>query len=288
MQWEGITEFVYVAENEGFTRASRKLGISTAQVSRQVSALETRLRVKLFYRTTRKVSLTEEGQLFYQHCRGVLDGLDNAERAITSLHSTPQGRVKLSAPVTFGEQQILPLLNDYMLRYPEVTVTAYLTNQQVDLVNEGYDLAIRIGKLADSSMMARQLSCRTSYVCAAPGYINKHGKPDKLNELARHRCLTGSLDYWRFSQQGQFQNIKVCGAIQYNSGYGLVDAALKGLGLVQLPDYYVKQYLDNGSLISVLDEYRVAEEGIWAVYPHNRHLSAKVKTLVDFLCDSMG
>lgn len=288
MQWEGITEFVYVAENEGFTRASRKLGISTAQVSRQVSALETRLRVKLFYRTTRKVSLTEEGQLFYQHCRGVLDGLDNAERAITSLHSTPQGRVKLSAPVTFGEQQILPLLNDYMLQYPEVTVTAYLTNQQVDLVNEGYDLAIRIGKLADSSMMARKLSCRTSYVCAAPAYIEKHGKPDKLDELARHRCLTGTLDYWRFSQQGQFQNIKVCGAIQYNSGYGLVDAALKGLGLVQLPDYYVQQYLDNGSLISVLDEYRVAEEGIWAVYPHNRHLSAKVKTLVDFLCDRMG
>ena len=253
MQWEGITEFVYVAEHESFTRASDKLGISTAQVSRQVSALEARLRVKLLYRTTRKVSLTEEGQLFYQHCRAVLDGLDNAERAVTNLQSTPQGRVKLSAPVTFGEQQILPLLNDYMLRYPQVTISANLTNQQVDLVNEGYDLAIRIGKLADSSMMARKLSSRTSYVCASPAYIEKHGKPCSLEALAQHRCLTGTLDYWRFSDQGQFQNVKVGGTIQYNSGYGLVDAALKGLGLVQLPDYYVQHYLDSGHLVSVLD-----------------------------------
>ena len=134
MQWEGISEFVFVAENESFTRASKKMAISTAQVSRQISALEKRLNIKLLYRTTRKVSLTEEGRVFYQHCRSVLDGLDEAERAITNLQSKPQGKIKISAPVTYGEQQILPLLNDFMQQYREVEVTAYLSNQQVDLV----------------------------------------------------------------------------------------------------------------------------------------------------------
>ena len=134
MQWEGISEFVYVAENESFTLASKKMGISTAQVSRQVSALEKRLNIKLFYRTTRKVSLTEEGRIFYQRCRGVLDGLNAAELAVTNLQSKPQGRVKLTAPVTYGEQQILPLVNDFAVQYSELEVTANLSNQQVDLV----------------------------------------------------------------------------------------------------------------------------------------------------------
>jgi len=146
MKWEGVSEFVAVAENESFTAASKKMAISTAQVSRQISALEKRLNIKLFYRTTRKVSLTEEGRVFYQHCRAVLDGLDAAERAITNLQSRPQGRVKLTAPVTYGEQQILPLVNDFMLQYGDVEVSAYLSNQRVDLVEEGYDLAIRLGK----------------------------------------------------------------------------------------------------------------------------------------------
>jgi len=166
MQWEGISEFVFVAENESFTQASKKMAISTAQVSRQISALEKRLNIKLFYRTTRKVSLTEEGSVFYQHCRSVLDGLEAAERAITNLQSKPQGKIKLSAPVTYGEQQILPLVNDFIKQYSDVEVTAYLSNQQIDLVEEGYDLAIRLGKLSDSSMMAKKLGKRTSYVCA--------------------------------------------------------------------------------------------------------------------------
>ena len=147
MQWEGISEFVNVAESESFTRASKKMSISTAQVSRQISALEKRLNIKLFYRTTRRVSLTEEGQVFYQHCRSVLDGLDAAERAITNLQSKPQGKIKLTAPVTYGERQILPLVTDFMDKYSDIEIIANLSNQQVDLIEEGYDLAIRLGKL---------------------------------------------------------------------------------------------------------------------------------------------
>ena len=283
MQWEGISEFVYVAENESFTLASKKMGISTAQVSRQISALEKRLNIKLFYRTTRKVSLTEEGRIFYQHCRGVLDGLDAAELAVTNLQSKPQGRVKLTAPVTYGEQQILPLVNDFAVQYSELEVTANLSNQQVDIVEEGYDLAIRLGKLADSTLMAKKLGTRTNYVCAAPSYLEKHGIPHSLSELNKHNCLQGSLDYWHFVDNGKERNIRIRGRLRYNSGYSLVDAALKGLGIVQLPDYYVQQYLESGELISILDNYREPDEGIWAVYPQNRHLSPKIRLLVDYL-----
>lgn len=283
MQWEGISEFVYVAENESFTLASKKMGISTAQVSRQVSALEKRLNIKLFYRTTRKVSLTEEGRIFYQHCRGVLDGLNTAELAVTNLQSKPQGRVKLTAPVTYGEQQILPLVNDFAVQYSELEVTANLSNQQVDLVEEGYDLAIRLGKLADSTLMAKKLGTRTNYVCAAPSYLEKQGIPHSLSELNKHNCLQGSLDYWHFVDDGKERNIRIRGRLSYNSGYSLTDAALKGLGIVQLPDYYVQQYIESGELITILDNYREPDEGIWAVYPQNRHLSPKIRLLVDYL-----
>ncbi|PKH02231.1 LysR family transcriptional regulator [Psychromonas sp. MB-3u-54] len=288
MQWEGISEFVYVAENESFTLASKKMAISTAQVSRQISALEKRLNIKLFYRTTRKVSLTEEGRVFYQHCRGVLDGLDEAERAITNLQSRPQGKVRLSAPVTYGEQQILPLVNDFVQRYTDVEVSAYLSNQQVDLIEDGYDLAIRIGKLSDSSMMAKQLGKRTNYTCATPAYLAKYGIPHSLSELSKHNCLLGTLDYWRFNEAGREKNIRVTGNLRYNSGFGLVDAVLKSQGIVLLPDYYVQEHLDSGALVTVLDNYREADEGIWAVYPHNRHLSPKIRLLVDFLAEKLS
>jgi len=285
MQWEGISEFVYVAETESFTQASKKMVISTAQVSRQISALEKRLDIKLFYRTTRKVSLTDEGRVFYQHCRSVLDGLDEAERVITNLQSKPHGKIKLTVPVTYGEQQIMPLVNDFAKEFSDVEVFAYLSNQNVDLVEEGYDLAIRLGKLADSTMMAKKLGKRTNYVCASPAYLNRYGIPHSLSELGKHSCLLGTLDYWHFRDAGKEKNIRVTGRLRYNSGYSLVDAALKGLGIVQLPDYYVQHYLKNGELVTLLDNYREPDEGIWAVYPHNRHLSPKIRLLVDYLAE---
>lgn len=283
MQWEGISEFVNVAETESFTQASKKLAISTAQVSRQVNALEQRLNIKLFYRTTRKVSLTEEGRVFYQHCRGVLDGLDAAERAITNLQSKPQGKIKLTAPVTYGEQHILPLINDFMKQYSDIEITAYLSNQQLDLVDESFDLAIRLGKLSDSSMMAIKLTERTNYVCASPAYLERYGIPHSLSELNKHSCLLGTRDYWHFSVAGKEKNIRVTGNLRCNSGFGLVDAALKGLGIIQLPDYYIKEHLINGSLITLLDTYKAPDEGIWAIYPQNRHLSPKIRLLVEYL-----
>ena len=302
MRWDGISEFVYVAEHESFTRAAKELGISTAQVSRQISALEKRLNIKLLYRTTRKVSLTEEGRVFYQHCRGVLDGLDAAEQAVSNLQSKPQGRIKLTAPVTYGEQQLLPLVNDFMVQYSDIEVTAFLSNQKIDLIDGGYDLAIRIGKLSDSTMMAKKLSRRTNFVCAAPAYLEKYGTPSSLSDLSQHNCLLGTRDYWHFidfketdSKKTDYgknadkeKNLRVSGTVQYNSGHSLVDAALKGLGIVQLPDYYVQKYLASGELVSLLNNYREPEESIWAIYPHNRHLSPKIRLLVDYLAERLA
>ena len=213
----------------------------------------------------------------------MLDGLDAAERAITNLQSKPQGKIKLTAPVTYGEQHVLPLINDFMKQYSDIEITAYLSNQQLDLVDESFDLAIRLGKLSDSSMMAIKLTERTNYVCASPAYLEKYGIPHSLSELNKHSCLLGTRDYWHFSVAGKEKNIRVTGNLRCNSGFGLVDAALKGLGIIQLPDYYIKEHLINGSLITLLDTYKAPDEGIWAIYPQNRHLSPKIRLLVEYL-----
>jgi DNA-binding transcriptional LysR family regulator len=286
--WEGVTEFVAVAEAMSFTGAGKQLGISTAQVSRQISALEARLAVKLFYRTTRRVSITESGQTYYSHCKQLLDGLVEAERALSDLNRVPRGRLKLTAPVTYGESRVAPLINDFVARYPELDVNLTLTNQILDLVADRYDLAIRLGTLKDSTMMARQLATRSHHACASPDYLAAHGEPLTLTELGQHNCLLGTLDYWRFQNDGKSHHIRVAGNIQYNSGWALVDAALKGIGIVQLPDYYVDEHLVSGQLVPLLTAFRAPDDGIWAIYPHNRQLSPKVRLLIDHLHNGLN
>ncbi|GLO63115.1 LysR family transcriptional regulator [Vibrio sp. MACH09] len=285
--WEGVSEFVAVAELESFTAASKKLDISTAQVSRQITALEKRLSCKLFYRTTRRVSVTDIGRVYYQHCRQVLDGLDEAERAISDLQTTPKGSLKMTAPGTYGEETVAPLVNEFLSLYPELDIQLNLSNQKQDLVAEGYDVAIRLGQLEDSSMMAQRLSSRTQYVCASPLYIKKYGVPHSLSELDKHNCLIGTLNFWRFRENNKEKHIKVKGNLSCNSGRALCDAAVKGIGIVQLPDYYVSEYIDSGELVTLLEGYREEDDHIWALYPHNRHLSSKVQMLVDFLKEKL-
>lgn len=286
--WEGVSEFVTVAELGSFTQAANELNVSVAQVSRQISQLEARLSTKLLYRTTRKVSVTAEGGIYYQHCRQVLNGLEEAERALGDLKNTPQGSIKLTAPVMYGETFIQPIIHDFMLQHPAIEVASELTNQQLDLIDGGYDLAIRLGKLKDSSLMAKPISQRHYRVCASAEYLQRHGTPHSLTELASHNCLVGQHSYWRFNDNNKERAIKVTGNISCNSGYGLVDAALKSIGLVQLPNYYVDSYLADGALIEVLSQYKVNPETIWAVYPNNRHLSAKIRQLVDYLAQRLN
>jgi len=287
LNWEGINEFVAVAETESFTKAGERLGISTAQVSRQISALEVRIATKLFHRTTRKVSVTEVGTIYYQHCRQVLDGLEEAERAIAHLQKTPSGTLNITAPVTYGEKTLAPIINNFITQYPELEVKINLTNRKVDLIDEGVDLAIRLGVLENSSMMARKLSSRTQHVCASPHYISTFGEPHTLSELEQHNCLLGTLDYWRFQENGKTRMIRVKGKLTCNSGHALIDAAIKNIGIIQLPDYYVSSYIQRGLLTPLLEQYRPPEEGIWALYPHNRHLSPKVRMLLDYLDETL-
>jgi DNA-binding transcriptional LysR family regulator len=285
--WEGINEFVAVVETQSFTAAAERLSTSVANISRRVNALEDKLAVKLFVRTTRKVSVTEVGATYYQHCKPLVDGLVLAELAITQLQASPTGKIKMTAPVTFGEQVLAPLMHEFLLQYPQIELDLVLSNQKMDLVQEGYDLAVRLGKLDDSSMMARKLLDRHMFVCASPEYLTKHGEPHTLSELKRHQCLRGSTKYWRFEDKGTERLMHVDGRVQCNSGYALVDAALKGLGIVQLPDYYVQPYLEAGELVEVLTPYRGDQEGIWALYPQNRMLTLKIRTLIDYLSEAL-
>ncbi|WP_215398542.1 LysR family transcriptional regulator [Rheinheimera oceanensis] len=287
-QWIGISEFVAVAELQSFTKAAKQLGISVAQVSRNIAELEATLAIKLLYRSTRSVSLTEEGLLYLQHCRHLVASLEEANRTLANLKATPRGQIKLTAPVFYGETRIAPLLHNFMQQYPDTELDLQLTNNKLDLIQGGFDLAIRLGTLESSSLIARKLASRTQYVVASPAYLAKYGTPQSLADLAQHQCLTGTVAQWRFMQQGKLVQFKPQGRIVCNSGVALMDAALKGLGLVQLPDYYVSNKLQSGELRAVLNQLRQPDDGIWAIYPQNRHLSAKVRVLVDYLAAKLN
>lgn len=285
--WDGVSEFVAVAETSSFTVAAKKLGISTAQVSRQVSSLEARISTKLFIRTTRQVSLTELGNVYYHHCRQVIDGLAEAERAVTDMQNIITGKLRISAPVIYGERRVAPVVHDFLIQHNNLEVELYLTNRQVNLIEENFDLVVRLGELENSSMMAKKLATRTQVVCASPKYIENHGKPLKLNDLNNHNCLKGATDFWRFQKSGKLYNIPIKGRISCNIGLSLLDAALKGMGIVQLPDYYVSSFVENHNLVPLLEKYQVPKEDIWALYPNNRFLSPKVRLLIDFLTDQL-
>ncbi|MBE4593072.1 LysR family transcriptional regulator [Vibrio navarrensis] len=286
--WEGVSEFVAVAETGSFTQAAKRLVTSVANVSRRIALLEERLGVKLLLRTTRKVSLTEAGQVYYQQCRALLEGLEQAELTVTQMQQTPRGKLKVTAPVTYGEQKIAPLLNDFLLQHPKLELELVLTNQKLDLIEQGVDVAVRLGQLDDSSFIARRLSNRHLYVCATPDYLAQCGTPHTLSELTKHSCLVGTYDHWRFKENQQSRSIRVKGRLSCSSGVVLLDAVIKGMGLAQLPDYYVEEYLLSGRLVEVLPSYRDDREGVWALYPQNRHLSPKVRLLVDYLAQHLS
>ncbi|QRK11483.1 LysR family transcriptional regulator [Archangium minus] len=283
-RWEGIDEFVAVAETSSFSRAAERLGVSSSHVSRQISRLEDRLQARLFYRTTRRVSLTEAGHTFLAHCQRLAEERDEAFLAVSDLQGTPKGLLRMTSAVTYGERFIVPLVNAFMARHPGLRVDIHLTNQTVDLVQEGFDLAIRLGRLTDSTLVATRLAPRSMYLCAAPEYLERYGTPHSLSELERHPCLIGTTDAWVFQdEQGHEHVFRARGPWRCNSGAAVLDAALRGFGLCQLPDYYVREHLRSGRLISLLEANQPPNTAVWALYPQKRHLSPKVRLLVEHL-----
>lgn len=282
-RWEGLDEFVAVAECGQFTAAAERLGLSSSQVSRQVARLEERLQARLFYRSTRRVALTEAGQTFLQHCQRLQDAREEALRAVGDLGSEPKGLLRMTCAVAYGERFIVPLVTDFMISHPQLRVDIELSNRNLDLVHEGLDLAIRLGRLQDSRLVATRLAPRRMYLCAAPDYLQHYGRPHSLSELGRHNCLIGSSDTWSFQLDGRETAQRVQGNWRCNSGQAVLDAALRGLGVCQLPDYYVLEHLRSGALVSLLDNQQPPNTAVWALYPQQRHLSPKVRQLVDAL-----
>ncbi|HCP56454.1 MAG: LysR family transcriptional regulator [Pseudomonadaceae bacterium] len=282
-RWEGLDEFVAVAQCGQFSAAAERLSMSSSQVSRQVARLEERLQTRLFYRSTRRVALTEAGQTFLQHCQRLQDAREEALRAVGDLSSEPKGLLRLTCAVAYGERFIAPLVTEFMMRHPQLSVEIQLSNHTVDLLHEGMDLAIRLGRLQDSSLVASKLAPRQMYLCAAPEYLQHYGRPHSISEINQHNCLIGSADIWSFASQGNETSLRVHGNWRCNSGQAVLDACLRGIGLCQLPDYYVLEHLRSGALVSLLDNHRPPNTAVWALYPQQRHLSPKVRQLVDFL-----
>ena len=286
--WAGIEAFVEVVRLGSFASAAQRLGVSSSHVSRQVAALEKRLDAPLLYRTTRRIRLTEAGRLYYEQCDALVDGFRDADAVLRDFEARPRGEIALTCATTFGERYIAPLINDLLAQYPQLSVRLHFTNRKVDLIEEGFDIGIRMGALEDSSMIARRLTDRREYVVGSPGYFQHFPQPHTLSELRHHRCLHGSRDRWRFAVDGMAREVTVRGPWQANSGPALLDAVLKGLGLAQLPDYYVEQHLAKGQLISVLDAYRHSDTGVWAVTPHHRQRSPKVRLVIDYLAEQLA
>ncbi len=282
-RWEGLDEFVAVAECGQFSAAAERLGLSTSQVSRQVARLEDRLQSRLFYRSTRRVALTEAGQTFLQHCQRLQDAREEALRAVSDLSAEPKGLLRMTCAVAYGERFIVPLVTEFMTRHRQLKVDIVLSNRTLDIVHEGLDLAVRLGRLQDSQLVATRLAPRQLYLCAAPAYLQRYGQPHSLSELSQHNCLVGSSDLWSFQLEGRDASLRVQGNWRCNSGQAVLDAALRGLGLCQLPDYYVSEHLRSGALVALLNPLQPPNTAVWALYPQQRHLSPKVRQLVDFL-----
>jgi DNA-binding transcriptional LysR family regulator len=282
-RWEGLDEFVAVAECGSFSRAAERLRLSSSHVSRQVALIEERLQARLLYRTTRRVSLTEAGQTFFVRCQRLIEERDEAFLTISDLHSTPTGLLRMTAAIAYGERFIVPLVNDFMAQHPQLKVEIDLTNRALDMVHEGFDLAIRLGRLNESSLVATRLAPRAMHLCAAPAYLEKYGRPHTLSELGQHNCLIGTSDIWLFQQDGREFAFRPSGNWRCNSGQAVLDATLRGFGLSQLPEYYLNDLLRSGELISLLEANQPPNAAVWAVYPQRRYALPKVRLLIDAL-----
>ncbi|WP_233998407.1 LysR substrate-binding domain-containing protein [Pseudoalteromonas sp. T1lg48] len=289
MRWQGMPEFIAAAQAQSFTAAAQQIGTSVAHISRSVSALEEYYNTQLFIRSTRKVVLTQQGELLLHHAKKAQSVLEQGEWALQQQQAQPSGQLKITAPVMFGEQFIMPLVHEYMARYPKVSVTMVLSNQTMDLIGEHIDLAIRIGELADSNLRARRLASRAVVVCASPDYLNEYGQPYALSELAHHQCLLGHSDSWRFQEGARLRHVKIAKTkLRCNSGWALADAAVRGLGLVQLPDYYVQSALHQGLLKEVLHSFAIHKEPISAITPANLYQANATKALMDYLAEHLS
>ena len=281
--------FTKVAKAGSFAAAAKELNLSRAMATKHVMQLENSLGIRLLNRTTRNLNLTEVGMVYLERCLQILDDLEETELAVTRLQTEPRGTLKITSAPFFGAYHIAPAIAAYNELYPDVNVELVLQAGYVDLIEEGFDLAILLEELTDSSLIARKLGGSQRVVCGSPSYIKKRGIPETPDDLKKHNCLVNSSmaprDQWQFSDpvNGNTTVIKVSGTMEANVADALRMSAISGLGLVMLPTYMVGQDLRKGRLQAALKDWIASPLEIHAVYPHRKHLSAKVRTFVDFL-----
>jgi DNA-binding transcriptional LysR family regulator len=289
----GMQVFVRVAALGSFSAAARALDLSQTMVTKHVAALEDRLGVKLLHRSTRKLVLTEGGRNYLTACERILSEIEEAEASASLDRIKPRGTLRLNVPLTFGFRHIAPALPEFTRLHPAVSFDLGLADRYVDLIEEGWDLAIRIGRLKDSSLVVRRLApCRT-VVCAAPSYLKQHGTPEKLDDLAQHNCLGYTLpsaigaSRWTFGPDGEIA-VPVQGNLRANNGDALLAGAVAGQGLIYQPTFIVGDCLRDGSLVRVLGGYPTYQPGIHAVLPSSRQAPAKVRAFIAFLAQRFG
>lgn len=285
-QWDGIDEAVAIADAGSFIGAAKLLGVSVSHISKAIARLEDRLEVQLFNRTTRRVTLTDTGLSFAEHGRHIIRERDQLLASVNGA-GEPQGELRITCPVSLGERFIEPIVREFMTRFPRLSVTLDLNNRLIDLIAEGYDLAIRTASVSDPRLIGRMIALRRIETVASPEYLRKRGEPRTIAELKGHECLIGTSKTWRFLDQNQSQLFGPAGRWRCNSGSSVAEAAASGLGICQLPLFYVQQHLAQGRLQSILEAFRPEAEQVWIAYPKRRHLLTNVFILVDLLADSL-
>lgn len=285
-----LQSFTAIVDAGSITAAADRLGIAKSAVSRRLKDLEARLGAQLIQRTTRTMQLTDAGRGLYQRASQLLDDLEAAEAATSNAHCELVGRLRLSVPTTFGHRHLTPALRDFCLQHPGIELDLVFSDRRADLIEEGFDLAIRIGELDDSTLIARRLAQTTLVVCASPAYLERHGAPTTPDDLLDHQCLVYTLrnepNRWPYRERGsvEWRSVTVRQFLRANSGDFLADAARAGRGIVLSPDFIIHQDLAEGGLVPLLDEeYEWSTVGVWAIYPPTRFVTRRVRTFIDFL-----
>ncbi|WP_290872894.1 LysR family transcriptional regulator [Aquabacterium sp.] len=288
-RFEAMRAFTTVVDAGSFVRAAEVLRLSKAAVSRQVSELEAHLGVRLMQRSTRRLSLTEEGQLFYERSKELLAGLEQAEAELSSRQAEVAGTLRVNVPLSFGVQHLASLWGGFMALHPRLMLDVSLSDRVVDLVEEGFDMAVRITRMPDSVLVSRRLAGTRIVLCASPGYLRQHGEPRHPSDLARHHTLGYSYwatgDEWRLQGPEGEVSVRTRPMLRTNNGDTCLAAALADQGIILQPTFLVGEALRSGRLVELMPDYRAQEVGVYAVYPSRRHLAPKVRALVDFLAD---
>lgn len=279
---------VELARAGGMSAAARQLDVTPAAVSKRLAQIEARLGVRLFNRSTRRLSLTAEGEVYLESARRILDEIEDLDQLIASRQDSPRGRLKVNAPLGFGRSYIAPAIAEFAQKYPDVTLQLQLTDSPADFVRDAFDVAIRFGDLPDTRLIARKIAPNRRLVCASPGYLKTHGVPTTPHDLARHQCIVlrqneDAYSLWRFTKGRRSETVKVRGALSSNDGEVTLTWGLAGLGILQRAEWDLARYLRSGRLVRVLEDYALPQADIYAVFPERHHLSVKVRIFVDFL-----